>query len=210
VSYRRAEEGYAALLSPMYQAVHEISGGVVIVDSMKEPWHVFALSRLAAVDLSVVHQVRDSRGVAYSNVRRVPRQGGEPGSFRGQHRPINTGARWIWTNMAFELLSRRGVRTIVTRYEQVISDPGTQLRRIAKFMQEPLGDGDLGFLNDGDVDLPPDHLVAGNRLRLQAGPLTLRTDEEWRTGLSRRDRLMVSALTWPMRRKYANSDRVAG
>jgi hypothetical protein len=208
-SYRSAEDAYIALLAPIYQAVDEISGGSVIVDSMKEPWHVFALSRLKTVDLSVVHQVRDSRGVAYSNVRRVPRQGGEPGSFRGQHRPVNTGARWIWTNMSFELLSRRGVRTIVTRYEDVISAPRNQLVRVADFMGEPLSDPDLRFLHDDGVDLPPDHLVAGNRLRLHAGPLTLRNDDEWRTGLSRRDRMMVSALTWPMRRRYAIASRAS-
>jgi hypothetical protein len=170
---------------------------------MKETWHVFALTRLQAINLRVLHHVRDSRGVAYSNTRRVARQGGDPGSFRGQFPPLNTGARWLWTNLALELVPHTGTPTMVTRYEQIIREPRQELLRISEFAGRSVAESALEFLQDGVAHLPPDHLVAGNRLRLNAGPTHLRRDEAWRVGLSRRDQLLVSGITWPLRRRYA-------
>jgi len=33
----------------------------------------------------------------------------------------------------------------------------------------------------------------------------LRRDEEWRTGLRQRDKVLVTALTWPLMRRYAGA-----
>jgi hypothetical protein len=163
------------------------------------------LTRIPDIDLRVIHQVRDSRGVAYSSTRRVERQGGEPGTYRGQFPPLNTGARWMWTNLAFEVLGWTGVPTMIAPYEELIDTPRYQLERIAQFTGTPVAESDFRFVRDGAADLPPDHIVAGNRVRMYSGPTPLRRDEAWRTGLSRRDRLAVSTLTWPLRKRYAPS-----
>jgi hypothetical protein len=209
-AYAAAEREYLELLRPLYAAVQRRSGARVIVDSMKEPSHVFALTRLDTIDLRVVHHVRDSRGVAYSNVRRVPKQGGAPGAMRKRSRPANTAARWMWSNLAYAVLPALGTPTLRTRYDDIVTRPEHELRRIASFMDAPIADGDLAFLADGSAALPPDHLVAGNRLRLQSGPLRLRVDDEWRHGLRPRDRALVSAITWPLMRTYSQrGDEVA-
>ena len=46
------------------------------------------------------------------------------------------------------------------------------------------------------------HTLAGNPTRFGGSDVTIRPDDEWRTGLSTRDRRTVNALTWPLRRRY--------
>jgi len=43
------------------------------------------------------------------------------------------------------------------------------------------------------------HTVAGNPDRLRHGPVKLRLDDEWVAKMRRRDRVMVTALTAPVR-----------
>jgi hypothetical protein len=51
-------------MSPVYRALHEITGGKIIVDSMKVPAHVYLMSRLPGVHVRLAHLVRDPRGYA--------------------------------------------------------------------------------------------------------------------------------------------------
>ncbi|MFZ0322802.1 MAG: hypothetical protein WAN48_01590, partial [Actinomycetes bacterium] len=45
--------------------------------------------------------------------------------------------------------------------------------------------------------LPSSHGISGNPSRFTTGEVTLRADVEWRTSLSRRDRLTATALGLP-------------
>jgi Sulfotransferase family len=195
-------ERYLALLGPLYAAIGRVSGADVVVDSMKAPSHLYCLRRLRAVDLRLVHLVRDPRGVAYSASKHVPRQGGAPGAARVVSPPARTAVRWIWINLAVDLLSVLDVPTTVVRYESFVQDPRAELERVASFAGIPLAPGDLEFVGEGAVSLPRDHLVAGNRMRLAAGPVPLRLDEAWRSQLAPRARRTVWAMTWPLQRRY--------
>lgn len=104
----------------------------------------------------------------------------------------------MWINLAFLALSRLGVRSALVRYEELVRQPQRELRRISELAGVRIGDEDLAFIAVDEADLPPDHLVAGNRMRLQSGPVRLRTDDEWRTGLTPRQRQVVSLVTWPL------------
>jgi hypothetical protein len=71
--------GYAArlgrmaeILRSLYSAIAQVSGGV-IVDSSKTPSYLFLLQRVEGIDLRLLHLVRDSRGVAYSTLKRIRR-----------------------------------------------------------------------------------------------------------------------------------------
>jgi hypothetical protein len=205
--YRTALREYVGLMGRLYGAIDRVSSGAVIVDSMKLPAHVYAMRRVPGIDLRVLHLVRDSRGVAYSGRRRVARQGGPPGGLRAQSPPVKTAARWMWINLAFHLLARTGVPTMLMRYEDLVGAPRSQLLNVGKFTGSRLRDVDMEFVRDGTVELPADHLVAGNRVRLVAGQVALRADEEWRTALSPRDRRLVELVTWPLLRFYAGREQ---
>lgn len=209
-SYRADLLRYSELMQRLYRGIRSVAGDRVIVDSMKRPSHVYMMRGLPDVDLTVVHQVRDSRGVAYSNLKWVRRQGAAKGPYRVRRPPAKTGARWMWINLAFHGLSRLGVPSAVVHYEELVRDPRRLLRRIGELAGVAVEDDDLGFIGDEEADasahlsadLSADHLVAGNRMRLRAGRVRLRTDEEWRTGLTPRQRRVVSLMTWPLLRGY--------
>ena len=207
--YRKDFLRYAELMQRLYEGIHEVSGSRVIVDSMKRPSHVYMMRQLPRLDLRLAHLVRDSRGVAYSNLKWVPRQGADEQAYRVRRQPWKTAARWMWINLAFHVLARLRVPSTVVRYERFVADPRRELIRIAKLAGGSLEPEDLSFVDGDEADLPPDHLVAGNRMRLQTGRLRLRADEEWRQGLTRRQRQVVSSVSWPLLRRYGYVERAA-
>jgi hypothetical protein len=208
-SYRESLRRYAEVTARLYEGISAATDGAMIVDSMKRPSHIYMVSRHPRLTVGVVHLVRDSRGVAYSNSKwvksqaSVRRPGSAKGPYRGRRRPAKAAARWLWINLAFDLLSRLGVNVVRVRYEAMVRSPREELRRIAGAFGIPLSTDDLGFIRDDVVDLPQDHLVAGNRVRLKSGGLPLRADEEWRIQMNPNHVRTVSLLTWPLLRRYA-------
>jgi hypothetical protein len=49
------------------------------------------------------------------------------------------------------------------------------------------------------------HTVAGNPMRLRAGGIDIRVDDEWRTSMPFGQRAGLAALTWPLLRHYSHS-----
>lgn len=206
-AFRDRLEEYQALMSTLYRAIHEVAGGRIIVDAMKIPAHVYMLSGLRdRFDLRYVHLVRDSRGVANSNAKVVERQGTrEDRPYRGQRGPFKSAVRWSWFNLSSEVLA--GVRRLPMmriRYEDVVRDPAGALRRISEQGGVRLDEGDLGFLHGPEADLSPGHLVAGNRMRLRSGPITIVEDDAWRRDLPERSQRIVTTVTWPLLRHYGH------
>ena len=200
--YRRNVRRYADLMGRLYGAIAEATGATVIVDSMKVPYHVFLLRRVRGIDLRVVHLVRDSRGVGHSQAKVVEKQGSVRGSYRGRRHPAKTALRWDWVNTTFHLLGRLRVPLLLVRYEDVVRDPAAQLSRLSDFASVSLSPDELAFVQGREVDLPGDHLVAGNRMRMEAGPILLRDPDGWRKELSDGQRRVVTFATWPLLRRY--------
>ena len=201
--YSRNLQAYAGLVRRLYEGIRTASGAEVIVDSTKVPGHAYMLRRMEGVDVRVVHLVRDSRGVAYSNLRLVERQSSIGGkTHRGRHAPHNTAARWMWINLSIEVLARLGGPSMRVGYESLIRSPREELERIMAFAGSSVAAGDLDFVRDGEVDLPVGHLVAGNRMRQLTGRVPLRVDDAWRTGLDPRQQRLVHLMTWPLLRRY--------
>lgn len=190
---------YGDLLVRLYDGIARVSGARVLVDSMKVPAHVYAVCARPDLNGHVLHVVRDSRGVAYSNTKLVKRQGE---GYRVQRTPSKSARRWLWINQAFRTLQRRGVPTTLVRYETFVRSPREELRRIAGDVGAPLAEEDLAFIADDGVTLGEDHLIAGNRVRFAKGPIVLRADEDWRSGLSSAQRLAVTAWSWPLLRRF--------
>jgi hypothetical protein len=202
--YRARLERYMTLMRPVYSAIHELSGGRVLVDSMKIPAHVYMMClQMRDIDVRMIHHVRDSRGYAYSQVKFVERQGDPTrGTYRVRRSPSKAAVKWDWVNQSFDHLAARDVRSVRVRYEDRVHDPAPHLRSVADVAGRRLTDDDLGFLHGNEADLGAGHIASGSRGRLRSGRIPLREDLEWVSSLSPHDRRTVTTLTRPLLRRY--------
>jgi hypothetical protein len=201
-SFSRDLVRYQELMQRLYEGIYRASEGRTIVDSMKQPAHVYMVSRMPAIDLAVVHLVRDSRGVAYSKTKYVHRQGARKDEYRVRRNPPKASEKWMWINAAFDVLPRLGVTMSRVRYEDVVRDPKPTLERVLRQTGKPAAADDLSFVDESRVKLGGDHFAAGSRMRMDAGVIALRLDEEWREKLPPKNRRVVTAISWPLLRRY--------
>jgi hypothetical protein len=194
---------YAQLTDRLYQAVRDVSGASVIVDSSKNISYALLLRDLPSFDLRLVHLVRRSHGVAYSWSKRVRKPGvGDGSEFMSVHPPSWAVGLWLADNLLYEALGRRLPRATRVRYEDLIADPRTELNRVVTDLDLPAAEQGFGFLTGSTADLPASHAFSGNPMRAQRGQVVLRADDEWRTAMSRRRRAAISAATWPLLVRY--------
>jgi hypothetical protein len=200
--FQRDLKAYAELLDRVYRAIDTVTGRQIIIDSMKLPGHVYLASTMPGLDVTVAHLTRDPRGYAYSNTKWIERQGAIEGAYRARRTPRKSAVKWMWCNLAFDELARRGTPTVRVRYEDLVLDPKRTLGRVAGSMAVRLAPEAMSFVGEGEAELVAQHLVAGSRSRLVHGRTPLRRDEDWRTSLPEADRRTVEALTWPLRRRH--------
>jgi hypothetical protein len=201
--YRRRLRRYAALLGRFYAAVASTSGAAVIVDSSKRVSYGYLLRRVPGVRLRVVHLVRRSHGVAWSWTRRVRRPEVTDGeSFMPVYSPRAAAVAWTVDNALLDLLAWLGVPTIRLRYESLVARPREHVEALLRHTGRAAAPGQLDFIGDGWVELAVDHTSAGNPMRFRQGRRDLRADEEWTHAMPRRQRLLVTALTWPLLLRY--------
>jgi len=194
---------YARLTGRLYQAVREVSGAAVIVDSSKNVSYALLLRDLPGFDLRLVHLIRRSHGVAYSWSKRVRKPGvGDGSEYMSVHRPSWAVGLWLADNLLYEALGRRLPRSTRIRYEDLVTNPRAELGRVVQDLDLPAADLTLNFLTDSTADLPASHALSGNPMRVQRGQLVLRADDEWRSAMSRRRQAAISAATWPLLLRY--------
>ena len=189
----------------VYAAVADVSGASVVVDSSKHASTAFLLRREPGLDLRVVHLVRDSRGVAYSWAKRVPRPEITGGAVEmPRYGAGRAAAKWLSYNSLFHLLAATGVPTLPLRYEQLVADPRTALQSVLELAGLDAAAEGFGFVDpDGPaVELAPSHSVAGNPMRFRSGHLELVLDEEWRERMPAGSRSVVTAITAPLLSSY--------
>jgi hypothetical protein len=193
---------YTALNSRIYEAVRQVSGASVIVDSSKHASYALLLRELPTFEVRLVHLVRCSHGVAHSWSKRILKPGvGDGNSFMSVISPGRVVAYWVADNLLYDAVARRMPRGTRVRYEDLIADPRAELRRILRELELPAADQTLSFLGAASADLPATHAFSGNP-RFQPGPIVLRADDDWRTAMSRPRRVLISAATWPLLSRY--------
>lgn len=192
---------YVALLAPLYAGITAESGGAVIIDNSKQPEVALLARRTPGVDLSVLHLVRRSHGVAYSFTKHVARSD-KAGREMLRKDPSRTAAAWLYDNALFELIGRTGTRRMQLRYEDLVEAPLARTREVADFLGMDIPDTEMPFVGPTSVRLAADHSVWGNPMRLQTGVIPVRPDEAWRAGLPGGARRKVSAITWPGLLRY--------
>lgn len=186
----------AGATTDLMRAISASSGARFIADSSKDVTEAAFLAAQPALDVRIVHLVRDPRGVAYSQIR--PKLG-RGGRSLPQRSVWDSAWRWDLVNgLAGAVGLRHRKKTTRVRYEDLTEDPDGVLARIASFAGAPA----QPVVHDGVVDMGINHTVQGNPDRFTTGPITIAPDDRWKAGLTRRDRLVSTATTAPWLVRY--------
>lgn len=183
-----------------YETVATLAGAEVIVDSSKSVPYARMLDLLPALDLRVVHLVRDARAVAHSRRRWKPAPDKLDVPYMGRRGSVRSAVAWNISNVGTELFCRAPERYLRLRYEDFAERPRESVDRILRMVTDrPLP---LPFVDDRTVMLGPTHSIKGNADRLQVGPVEIKLDDQWKTTMVPRERRLVTALTWPLLARY--------
>lgn len=207
--YRSSVDTYSQIVSTLYKAVQKVSRSSVIVDSSKHPWYGFIQHAIPDIDLYTVHLVRDSRGVAFSQMKKKRKpEVTTHTEYLDRSSPVKSALSWNLHAALSTWLSHRGDPYLLVRYEDLVERPQHELARLIHFCG--LHDHPKPNLIEGRrLHLTEAHTIAGNPMRFQQGWTELGVDNEWRTGLSPAQRLAITILTFPglLRYRYLKTNR---
>lgn len=193
---------YTDATARLYHAVAAVSGAHTVLDSSKTPLLGWLATGRPDLDLWALHVTRDPRAVAYSWQRKKF----DPAKGEDMHREstIATSLGWVaWNGLAASLWSDPALRAryLHVRYEDLAEDPHAVLDRMLAWLGDPTPAREL-IGDDRRFRPAPAHTIAGNPMRFDRQPKPIALDTEWRQGASRRDKLLVASLTWPLLGKY--------
>ena len=185
----------------LYEAIGKVTESRVIVDSSKEPAHGFAMGMVPGVEFYVLHLVRDPRAAAYSWSKKKYQPDTDTKEYMVRFSPVKSSALWDSWNASAEALWRRTPeRYLRLRYEDFVIGPRESFEKILSLVGEP--DAEPPLVSEREVKLGVSHTVSGNPNRFETGAVALRTDREWISKMSSRDKALVTALTFPLLKHY--------
>lgn len=189
---------WQAVLARLYRGASRATGARVIVDSSKHVSTALGLRHNPWVDLTLVHLVRDSRGVAYSWTKPVARPATDGTTMMTQWSPLKSSLRYVSYNTV--LAAAFGADRVALRYEDMVTDPDATVATVrVTALGSAAGDQPPVDLvdDDGEIHLGISHGISGNPMRQQTGFIRLRLDEQWRHRLPDCSRRLVTAVTLP-------------
>lgn len=207
---------FRSLLGRLYRAVRDVTGARVLVDASKLPAYGWLLRNLRGVDLTLIHLVRDARGVVHSWSRERRRPGArEEVAHMNRFGPVSGALLWSVSQAGAELLRLGAADALRFRYEDLARDPEAVVRRVLGALdraasdresRDPAAEGGeswtLDHLEGRVAHLDEQHLLAGNPMRMSSGRIAIQEDRAWRERMSAARRRVVTALTFPFLRRY--------
>lgn len=173
----------------VYQAIADVTGKRIIVDSTKSPIRARALCMIPELDVRLVHLVRDVRGVTWSR-QKAYRKNPALGLNRDQQQPVP-----VWRSVAYWSVMNALSSMVRSRYE----DCPSLLVRYEDYTRQPLAEfariSDVVGIDYGPIaerlvagqPVRPQHTSAGNPVRM-LGAIKLSPDFEWMQKLPAADR----------------------
>lgn len=189
-SWSEAERSLGAIHEDLYRSIAAVSEAPLIVDSSKTAAYGLFLAALPALDVRVVHLVRDSRAVAHSWRRKKEWKaaGGEDQKWMRQLSTAQASRQWMAQNAFSEVLKRRVSRSVTIRYEDLA-------RRPAEVVNSVLEGLDLA---GSTLPAQTQHGFLGNPIRFDETPAEVVLDDAWAREMRHRDRRVVTAFTFPL------------
>jgi hypothetical protein len=199
-SFVRDAAEYAETVTRVYQGIRSITGSDVIVDSSKIPSYYFILKESDQLDTKIVHIVRDSRAVVYSNRRKKY----DPSNTWGRKYLLQQGlaltaVAWNLKNAFISSAMAKRDDSILLRYEDFMAAPSEALHRVVRFVDPAQFPPPI---QGGRLEIGTQHTLGGNPVKFRTGPVQLRLDDEWQSMMDQRHRILVTGLTWPMIAAY--------
>jgi hypothetical protein len=192
---------YAEYMARLYAAIQSVSGCSIVVDSSKDVLDALIVRRISNVNARVVHLVRDSRGVAFSWSKWLLRpEFTTSRTYMPRYGPVLASIDWVAANLAHHVIGALSLPRLFIRYESLAESPSVEIARIADFLGVQLAEPERSIL-EGDWSAPV-HTVSGNPMRFDPGRIQIRLDDEWRTGMSPTDRMIVTLMTLPLNLAY--------
>jgi hypothetical protein len=115
--------------------------------------------------------------------------------------PVEAALRWNGNHLLFSGAARGKPAARLLSYEDLAAQPRDTVARLAR--EAGVLEPDLGcFVDQHHVQLRPTCSAWGNPSRFVNGLTEVRPDAEWQVRMPRSDRAVVTALTWPLLRKY--------
>jgi hypothetical protein len=202
-TYRRELDEYLDAYHRLYEAIAAVSNADVVVDASKSTAQLFALRRIADLDLRVINLVRDSRGVANSWCKTGVRKPQSPaGEHMGTYAPHRLAVLWSALQLECAALGAATPHYARLRYEDLVGSPRSALVRALAAIELAPPAGGLAHVGERSITLEPSHGVAGSRTRFSSGRIDLELDDAWRSTLPTRARRIVTALTLPQLASY--------
>lgn len=184
-------QAYLRQTEALYQAIAEVSGKSIVVDSSKHPIRGALLAHMRGIDLRLVHLVRDARAVVWSRKKSLETDKKSGVQIAIKPRPAwYSVAFWAFINVlaAIVCLFRRR-QSLRVRYEDFVVEPQAQLERLSTVTGLDYSATAQALVTGQPLKV--EHPIAGNRMRMK-GSVTLKPDWEWRDRLPARDR----AVCW--------------
>ncbi len=205
-TFRRHLREYVALYDSIYQAVAQISGARVVVDSSKHASLAICLRRASRSRIRIAHVVRDSPAVVYSWSKVVARPEAT-GDTMARYTPWRAAMWWNAYNLMFALIGLTGIALRRVRYEDFMRAPLATVRDLAAWAGSTADPAD--YLSDDVIRLSAGHTVAGNPMRFSSGEIAIRRDQQWASAMSPGLQRRVRWWTFPFRWRYGYAKRGA-
>jgi hypothetical protein len=209
--FERDLNDYREFLAALYRSVHTVTGARLVVDASKNLLFAKLLTETPGVTVSILHLIRDSRGVAHSWARKTQRPGTHARQeyFR-QLGPVLSSVLWSTAQLTAEWLGERAERSVRVRYEDFVAAPSITVNGILDGLGSPRRTHDTAHVDGTSVRLGIDHLVASNPNRSLRGVIELREDLAWRRDMPPVHQWLVTGLTLPLLRRYGYRIRPQG
>ncbi len=193
---------YGELLRALYISIRNISGARFIVDSSKIASYGAILVRTKGVSPRFVHLVRDPRGTLNSWMKQVHMTDDlDRTRYMPRYNTASGAARYVAYNAEMHAVGTQAPHMLM-KYEDLVTEPETQIREALKFIGVT-DSADLShFLGSDGVKLGSNHTIAGNPMRHESGWIALRPDNAWREKMPKSKQLTIAGLTLPLLKKY--------
>jgi hypothetical protein len=164
----------------LFEAVAEVAGTRVIVDSSKAPRRLRMLLRHTDLDVRPIHLVRHPRASVHSHLRKNPEQ---------PWATARMAARFVATTLYLRAVLAGRPRARV-RYERLVRDPEGYTRRLTEFAGLEYEPEQLTWAGREH------HNIGGNQMR-RTTDSTIRVSEGWREAIRGPRAWAIDAATLP-------------
>ena len=194
--------GYRDEIGRIYAAIGAVTGAQLIIDSSKVPSGAAVLAQIPGIDSYLLHMVRDPRAVAYSWMRPKNQPDVKVARAMDRHGATESAASWVAWNLLIEGLTGSWFagRSRRLRYEDFVADPRDTVESLLESTGTAWSSGP--FQDVATVRLPANHTVSGNPSRFRTGQVVLRADDDWRTAQPWPPRMVSTAISLPLLRRY--------